>query len=92
MIAITRLAIFCAEKCKTSETHTGTGAQQWRAALLKVQTNGLAKKYNISRQRFKCKSNTVLNLQKIVKNVVFTIATQSGRVHIRSLSAEREQI
>ena len=43
MIAITRLAIFCEEKCKTYETRTETGAQQWRAALLKVQTNGLAK-------------------------------------------------
>jgi hypothetical protein len=27
LIAITRLAIFCAEKCKTSETRTVTGAR-----------------------------------------------------------------
>jgi hypothetical protein len=43
LIAITRLAVFCAGQCKTSETRTETGAQQWRAAFLKVQTNGLAK-------------------------------------------------
>ena len=33
MIAITRLAIFCAEKCKTSETRTGTGAQRFSKSV-----------------------------------------------------------
>ena len=49
MIAITRLAIFCAEKYKTSKTCTATGAQHflkykqmdWQSYRIKVgQTKG----------------------------------------------------
>ena len=46
MIAITRLAIFCAEKMQDFQNQRS----DWRAAFLKVRTNGLAKYYNISRR------------------------------------------
>ena len=45
MIAITRLAIFCAEKMQDFQNQH----RDWRAVLLQVRTNGLAKYYNISR-------------------------------------------
>ena len=46
MIAITRLAVFCAEKMQDFQNlHS-----DWRAVLLQVRTNGLAKYYNISRR------------------------------------------
>ncbi len=46
LIAITRQAIFCAEKMQDFQNPYS----DWRAAYLKVQTNGLAKYYNISRR------------------------------------------
>ena len=46
MIAITRLVIFCAEKIQDFQNPH----RDWRAVLLQVRTNGLAKYYNISRQ------------------------------------------
>ena len=43
--AITRLEIFCAEKMQDFQNQH----RDWRAVLLQVRTNGLAKYYNISR-------------------------------------------
>ena len=40
-----RLAIFCAEKMQDFQNPH----RDWRAVLLQVRTNGLAKYYNISR-------------------------------------------
>ena len=46
MIEITRLAVFCAEKMQDFQNLH----RDWRAVLLQVRTNGLAKYYNISRR------------------------------------------